>query len=375
LAGVLIALAMAALFTGCAEKNDANAQPSSITASNVTLTATQRQKIQTYTVAPVKFRKTVEADGIVDFDQDQATSVLAPFGGPVTQLLVAPGDQVKTNQPLALVASPDFATAISAYRKALITAKTDRTLADLDENLVQHHGVSQREADQAESDAVNAEADRDAALQALVALNVDSESIQAIQQGQPVARAEGVIRSPIAGTVVEKLITPGELLQEGTTACFTIADLSRVWVMTHLFGADVASVQVGDAADVEIGGTNQLSGTVENIAAQLDPDTRSVLVRVAVNNPGNALRKQMYVRVRIQAQQESSGLLIPVSAILRDDENLAFVYVAQADGSFARRHVTLGYRTGDQYEIPDGLNAGDQIVTDGGIFVQFVQNQ
>ena len=83
----------------------------------------------------------------------------------------------------------------------------------------------------------------------------------------------------------------------------------------------------------------------------------------------------MHVRVRIQAQEESNGLLIPVSAVLRDDENLPFVYAAQTDGSFARRHVTLGYRTGDQYEIADGVAAGDQIVVDGALFIQFMQNQ
>ena len=114
---------------------------------------------------------------------------------------------------------------------------------------------------------------------------------------------------------------------------------------------------------------------MDNISALVDPDTRSVLVRVVVENPGDFLKKQMYVRVRIQARQESTGLLVPVSAILRDDENLPFVYVVQPDGSFARRHVTLGYRTGDQYDIPDGLQAGDQIVVDGAIFVQFMQNQ
>jgi cobalt-zinc-cadmium efflux system membrane fusion protein len=83
----------------------------------------------------------------------------------------------------------------------------------------------------------------------------------------------------------------------------------------------------------------------------------------------------MYVRVLIHARQESTGLLIPVSAVLRDDENLPFVYVAQADGSFARQHVTLGYRAGDQYDIGAGLRAGDQIVVAGGIFVQFMQTQ
>ena len=64
-----------------------------------------------------------------------------------------------------------------------------------------------------------------------------------------------------------------------------------------------------------------------------------------------------------------------MSAVLRDDENLPFVYVAQADGGFARQHVTLGYRTGDQYQIADGLRGGERIVADGGIFVQFMQTQ
>jgi cobalt-zinc-cadmium efflux system membrane fusion protein len=114
---------------------------------------------------------------------------------------------------------------------------------------------------------------------------------------------------------------------------------------------------------------------VDNIAALVDPDTRSVGVRVVVDNPGDLLKKQMYVRVRIEAHAESSGLLIPVSAILRDDENLPFVYRVESDGSFAREHVTLGSRTGDQYDIADGLKPGDRIVVDGGIFVQFMQNQ
>jgi len=138
--------------------------------------------------------------------------VLAPFSGPVSKLLVSPGDQVKKGAPLALVDSPDFAAGIDAYRKALATARTNRRLADLDKDLLEHHGVAQREADQAETDATNAEADRDAALQALVSLQVDSQTIKDIDAGRPIAHPAGVIRAPIAGTVVEKLITPGELL-------------------------------------------------------------------------------------------------------------------------------------------------------------------
>ncbi|MDQ2802402.1 MAG: efflux RND transporter periplasmic adaptor subunit, partial [Pseudomonadota bacterium] len=183
-------------------------------------------------------------------------------------------------------------------------------------------------------------------------------------------------RAPISGTVAEKLITPGQLLQAGTTPCFTVADLSRVWVMAQISASDLASVRVGDTAQVETGiESTRLGGTVANISALVDPDTRAVIARVVVENPEGLLKKQMYVHVRIEARQPSNGLLVPVSAILRDDENLPFVYAVQSDSSFARQHVTLGPRTGDQYVIPEGLKSGDRIVDDGAIFVQFMQIQ
>jgi len=361
---------------GCSRKIDNGPQTPFVSVSNVSLTKAQRQNIRLFTVEPAKFHKAIVATGAVDFDNDQATAVLAPVSGPVSRLLVSLGDRVKKGDPLAAVDSPDFAAAVSAYQKALATAQTDRRLADLDKDLVQHNGVSQREAAQAETDAANAEADRDAALQALASLNVPAEAIKDIQQGRKISRPGGMIRSPIAGTVVEKLITPGELLQAGTTPCFTVANLSRVWVMAQVFGSDLASVNLGDSATVETGiDAKSFSGRIDNISALVDPETRGVAVRVVVDNPGDFLKKQMYVRVVVKAGEESTGLLVPVSSILRDDENLPFVYVAQSDGSFSRQHVTLSARTGDQYDIAAGLKGGDQIVVEGGIFVQFMQNQ
>jgi cobalt-zinc-cadmium efflux system membrane fusion protein len=376
---VLIAVMGAAMvmsFTGCSRKNGDAPPASSVKANDVTLTAAQRQNIRLYTVESAQYHRTIEATGAVDFDNDQATSVLSPISGPVSRLLVSLGDPVKKGDPLAEVDSPDFAAAISAYRKALATAKTDRRLADLDKDLIEHHGVAQREADQAETDAVNAEADRDAALQGLVALNVPPQTIKDIQEGRPILRPSGMIRSPLAGTVVERLITPGELLEAGTTPSFTVANLSRVWVMAQIFGSDLASVNVGDSAEVVTGIDHKnFPGRVDNISALVDPDTRSVVARVVAENPGNFLKKQMYVHVLIQARQESTGLLVPVSAMLRDDQNLPFVYLSQPDGSFARQHVTLSDRTGDRYNISEGLKAGDQIVIDGGVFIQFMQSQ
>jgi len=368
--------AVLAACLGCSSQGSGDAAAAAATPSSIKLSAAQRDKVHLYTMAEQKFHKTVEVTGVVDFDNEQATSVLAPFSGPVAQLLAAPGDHVKAGDALATVDSPDFASAVSAYRKALTTAHTNRKLADLDKDLLEHNGVSQREAAQAETDAIGAEADRDAALRALVALQVPAETLRALQEGRAVAHAGGAIRSPIAGTVVERLITPGELLEAGTTPCFTVANLSRMWVMAQLFGPDLAVVSVGDPATVTTGiGTTALTGKVDNISDLVDPDTRAVSVRVVVDNPTHLLRKQMYVRVQIQARQERAGLLVPVSAVLRDDENLPFVYLAHPDGVFARGHVTLGSRVADSYEVLDGLHAGEQVVVAGGLFVQFMQSQ
>ena len=367
-----IALIAALLIAGCSPKSDTTA--TNTAPGTIKLSDAQRKNIKLVTVASSKFRKTIDTTGVVDFDNDQATVMLAPFSGPVSRLLVSPGDQVKKGQALAIVSSPDYAAALGTYRKTLAAASNARRLADVDKDLLAHQGVSRREEEQAQSDAAGAEGDRDAALQGLVSLGVDPSIIKDVEAGKPTTSPEGVIRSPISGTVVEKNITPGQLLQAGTTPVFTVADLSKVWVMAHIFDADIGAVHKDDLADVQAT-ARTLPGTVDNIAAEVDPNTRSVAVRVVVNNPGDYLKKQMYVGVHIRSRQESQALLAPVSAVLRDDENLPFVYVTQSDGSFARQRVTLGSRTGDQYVIAGGLKPGQQIVVDGAIFVQFMQNQ
>jgi cobalt-zinc-cadmium efflux system membrane fusion protein len=352
-----------------------SAPPAPAAASNLVLTAGQREKVHIETVKPSTFRRTIETTGTVAFDDDLATTILAPISGPVSRLAVSLGAKVRAGDVLATVASPDYATAISGYRKAVATAKNARRLAELAEQL-SHNNLARKEVEQAETDAVNAEADCDAALEQLHSLDIDPATIKAIQENRPLPDLVGLIRSPIAGTLVERLVTPGQLLQAGTTPCFTVADLSRVWVMANIFDLDLASVEEGDPAEVvtSVSPTN-LPGTVGYISAIVDPNTRAITVRVVTANPRDVLKKQMYVRVLIHSRREQTGLLAPVSSVLRDDENLPFVYLANGDGSFSRRRISLGSRVGDRYETTAGLAPGDQVVVEGGLFLQFQQNQ
>jgi cobalt-zinc-cadmium efflux system membrane fusion protein len=165
-------------------------------------------------------------------------------------------------------------------------------------------------------------------------------------------------------------------LEAGTTPCFTVADLSQVWVTANIFESDLGAVEEGDAAEVITSASpTNLTGTVDYISAIVDPATRAIGARVVAKNPKDVLKKQMYVRVLIHSRLEEAGLLAPVSAVLRDDENLPFLYLARGDGSFSRQQVTLGSRAGARYEITAGLATGDQVVIEGGLFLQFMQNQ
>ncbi|MBS0577062.1 MAG: efflux RND transporter periplasmic adaptor subunit [Proteobacteria bacterium] len=371
------ALAVLVVVSGCSRSaSDAATPAAASTPQNLRLNAAQRRHVTIRAVTVTTLRGSLAADGTVDFDNDRATSVVAPFSGPVVRVLVQPGQQVHKGEPLAIVDSADFAAAIDAYAKAIVTAKNLRRIADADADLVQHKGVSARENEQAQADASSAAADRDAARQALLALGMDTATIAAVQAGAVSAHGKGVIRAPIAGTVAEKLVSPGTLLQAGATACFTIADLGRVWVMAQVSPSDLPSIAIGDPVDVLAPTTaTPLHGTVDNIAAVVDPDSRAVIVRVVVDNPGDALKKQMYVGVRIHSRTGHRGIAVPSAAILRDDTNLPFVYAVAADGGFERRAVTLGARDGDDYEIASGLRAGDRIVVAGALFLQFMQSQ
>lgn len=343
---------------------------------NVRLTKAQLAHIQLYTVVPTGYRQTVQAPATVDFDNDQATAVVSPFTGPVTRILVAMGQPVTKGQPLALVQSADYAAAIGTYRKAVVTAANARRLANADKDLAAHNGISAREAAQAQTDAASADADRDAALQSLLSMGVDRGTVARALAGNPAAGAVGIIRAPVSGIVADKQITPGQLLQAGSTPAFTVANLSQVWVLAQISPDDLASVGLGDVAQIDPGnGTGPFRGTVQNVSPSVDPNTRAIVARIVAPNPGDLLKKQMYVQVSIQSGRVSTGLLVPVSAVLRDDENLPFVYVALPDGSFVRRHVTLGYRDSQNFDVTSGLQSGDRVVANGAIFLQFMQSQ
>jgi len=381
--GTLTALALGitvASGAGCGSRADADSTiartDSSRGDSALVLPAEQRERIGIVEVAPSSFHRVVQTTGTVAYDGDQSTQILAPISGPVTRILVQPGVHVRRGQALAWVSSPDFADAVADYRKARATAANAQRVADLDEQLFENDAIARRDLEQAQTDAISAAADRDAALERLQALGVDDTTLNALRAGHAAEVVHGVIRSPIEGTLVERTITPGQLLEAGATPCFTVADMSAMWVMANVFESDLASVHVGDDATVASNASREpVPGRVDNVAAFVDPSTKATAVRIVVPNRGGLLKKDMYVNVGIRSRDASSGLLVPVSAVLRDEDNRPFVFIQDSAGRYERRTVELGSRLDERYEISSGVHAGDRVISQGGLFLQFAESQ
>jgi len=340
----------------------------------LTITAEQRQRIHTVPAQSVSFRPVIEATGNVAFNGDRSTQVLSPVSGPATRVIGAPGMVVHRGEPLALVSSPDFASAVADYRKAQSAFRNAKRIADRDSALFKNDALARGELEQAQADLAAAEADVDAAVENMRALGVDEAQIQAVKDGKTTSIA-AIVKAPIDGTIVEKLISNGQLLQAGSTPCFTIADLSTMWVLANVFANDLPDVSIGQPADVITDASRApIPGRVDYIASLADPGTKAVQVRILAPNNNRVLRRDLFVRVQIKSAAEHHGILVPVSSVLRDEQNLPFVFVAMGKG-FGRRRITLGTRVGDKYEVTGGLAVGDQVVAEGALFLQFAETQ
>jgi cobalt-zinc-cadmium efflux system membrane fusion protein len=367
---------LAGLASGCTSKAPADADTTAQRPHAFKVSADQRKRLTILTAAEETFRPTLDVTGTVAFNGDRSTQVMSPISGPVSRVTVSLGANVVHGQPLALVSSPDFATAVATFRKAEEAARNAQRILRLNEQLFQNDALARSELDQSRADASSAAADREAASLALRALGLDEATIAAIREGKQTAPIEGAIRATIPGTVVEKLINPGQLMAAGATPAFTIADLSSMWLFASVYGADIALVAPGDRVDVIVdGAAAPIEGRVDYVAPIVDPGTKATSVRIVAGNQRALLKRDQFVRLVFHSARQASGILVPAAAVLRDDDNLPFVLIAADDGSFLRRRVTLGHRVGDKYELATGVAVGEKLVSDGALFVQFAESQ
>jgi cobalt-zinc-cadmium efflux system membrane fusion protein len=368
----------AALLTSCGlykKVAPAAAAAQSDEAALFEVPAKQLAHLKIADVKKASWASVVRTTGTVDWDADHTTQAITQVNGPISKLLVDLGSKVTVNQPLLYVSSPDVATAISTYKKARNHQDYSKKTLDRSKDLLEHKVIATKDLEAAEQDYNDARAEVENDLQALKIFGVTEQEIEAAQhQGVPI-NPQLAVRSPISGVVVQKLVTPGLVIQAGTTACFTISDNSTVWVQGHIYDRDLEALRIGDAVEETDSSVHRtFHGVVGYIEALIDPTTRTTSVRIVTKNPDGLLKKDMFVDAVIHTRSGRSVLAVPTSAILRNDENLPFVYVEASAGKFAQRLINIGVTQGDETEIVSGLKEGEKLVAQGSVFLQFANS-
>src|SRR5215831_13762988 len=340
------------------------------TATLFTVPQDQMAHIQVVPVEKTKLARRLRLTGNVAYNAFKTTPVFSPSGGPVHEILVAPGETVHAGQPLLTVNSPDYSAARSAYLKARDAFFLADKVYTRSQDLYAHGALAEADLQQAETSRSQAQSDLQASEDTLRALGIKDP--EAMIKNPPKTTLQIPVPAPVAGEVVERLVGPGQLLQAGATQVFTISDMSTVWVLVNVYQSDVAYVHAGDAVDITTDAYPEVfHGKISYLAPALDPNTRTLQARIVTGNPGKRLKKDMYVAAVLQSGAIQNALTVPDAAVLRDTENMPFVYVQAGPNQFARRLVKVADSQNGRTQITDGLKEGEHVVGDGSLFLQF----
>jgi cobalt-zinc-cadmium efflux system membrane fusion protein len=381
-----LTIALALMLTGCGgskpQETGGSPQPAPSAAASATPAAAyftvptqQLSHLQLVAVTQTTWRTILRTTGTVDWDNDHTTQAITQVSGPITRILVDTGAHVNKGDVLLYVSSPDINNAISAYRKAKNRLDLAQHNLDRNKDLLEHKAISQRDLESAQADYNDAATDVQTSLQTLRIFGVTAQDITEAEQQNVGIRPELAMRAPIAGTVVQKMVLPGQFIQAGATAAFVISNVSTLWVQGHIYEKDLRSIHKGDVAEMRNTSFPVVfHGTVSYIGDMIDPATRTTPVRIVTNNIDGLLKKDLFLDVTIQDKNQRQALVVPTTSVLYDDQNFPFVYVQVEAGKFAQKPVKIGGQQQDQIEILDGLKEGDRVVSQGSVFLQFANS-
>ena len=296
-------------------------------------------------------------NGVVAPDVTRTVHINALAGGRVMEVRVKLGDPVQKGQLLMLIRSSDLEQAIAQYKNNRADEALAQSALQRAEDLHAHGALALADLEAAEDTEKKAE------------VNVATDADQIRVLGGDIKTLSPVIeiRSPITGVVIDQQIASGEAVKslDSSQSLFTVADLSRVWVLCDVYENDLSKVTLGDAAEVRLNAypDRPFEGRIGNISQVLDPVTRTAKVRVELANFDGLFRPQMYASVKFTSLRKYRRLLLPATAILRLHDK-DWVFVKTGDRSFRRTQVQGGEsRPEGMQEILGGINPGDQVVS------------
>ena len=316
---------------------------------------------------------TIETTGKIQFNEERLVRVNAPLTGRVLDVLARPGDFVETGHQLFVIDSPDLGAAKSDYLKAVSDLQRSEKALKLAHDLLEVQGISQKEVREAENDYRKAVAEKERAGSRLVALGIPEAELKELTNRTD-ANTRILIRAPRGGVIVERNVTPGQVVSFGQsdtpTNLFVIADLSTMWVLADVYEPDVSKVRLGQVISITppCCPEERVDGKVTYISDSVDPQTRTVKVRAVLPNPKRTLKAEMFVKVSMSAGM-GNVLVIPQSAVHREN-NETYVFVEKAKGSYERRTVKLGADLDSFVQVLGGITPQDRVVSTGSILLK-----
>lgn len=337
----------------------------------VQLTAAEsaRAGIHVATVQKEPFVLHREFPATIHANENESAEVTTLIRGRVVEVLVDAGKDVKKGERLALLDSADLGMAEGLYLRAAARQHEAQLAHERAANLHEHRAISLAELQRREAEMKTAQAEAREAAHRLTLLGVPKQEVQRLDRERTI-RSDIAIRAPFAGRVIMRNITRGEVV-ETSRNCFTIADLSDVWVIASVPEKDVQFIRLNQTVHVVVAAYPHglFSGRMTYISDVLDPETRTMRIRVTVPNPDRALKPEMFAMVRVDVSPQPAVMAVPLAAVQQDGSG-KLLFVRQGENRFEPRRVVLGDEQDGRVIVLEGLREGEEVVVKGAFAIR-----
>jgi cobalt-zinc-cadmium efflux system membrane fusion protein len=342
-----------------------------LTADSVDLDQEELKTVKVEEIGERVFTITRSTIGNIDFNQDNSLQVFTPYPGRITRLLAKAGDDVRKGQELFFIDSPDLTTAEGTLIQTAAQLELTTKALKRAQELVAAKGMSQKDLEQATSDHKTAEGNHQAARNAVrIFGKTDAEMNQVVATHR--IDSQMPVPSPMDGRVTARNAAVGLYVQPGNApAPYTVSDISTMWMMASVPEADIPLLRLGQEVDVEVmafpGRT--FKGKIVNIGASVDPGTHRIQVRSEIADPKHELRAQMFATFVIRTGEEFKSPAIPEGGVVREGDGTTTAWVTIDGHRFTERTIRIGLQQDGFDQVLDGLKAGEQVATDGAVFL------
>ncbi len=321
-------------------------------------------RIEVRPVTRVEFRTYQDYPATVKPNANALADITALVRGRVTDVLVDVGQDVATGAILARLYSSDLGLAQASYLKAKAKLHVAEQAFKRAMMLLEEKVIGRAEYERREGDMMSARAEAREAGDRLAVLGMTTGDIRRLDREQKIHSSIPIL-APFNGRVISRNVTRGQVL-ETNRALFSLADLSDVWVVANIPEKDVRFLRRAQSVEVRVSAYpgEVFPGTITYIGDVLDPETRTLRLRVTVPNRDGRLKPEFFALVRLYAQTEPNALVIPAEAVQQDGKDAA-VFVQLDPQQFVRRSVVVGEEHGGMVRILDGVREGELVVTKG----------